>query len=155
MSSCAKSTEGWTVEETRHRVKPFYNLHVPPEWTQIPDVAEALVAGTLKPPQVVRFSVLRESCEDRIQRAKEDAERFLALLAQRLEAATPGKLSDVETICLGVEQEQQALIQERRQADLFRTRQEEEIAARIARLRGFGARIPQRDLTPVAPLVMF
>jgi protein gp37/ParB-like chromosome segregation protein Spo0J len=127
--------DAWTVEETRRQVKRLQQAEAPPDWTHAEDIATTLVDGTLKLASLPRFTQCLEESLARITRNQDDAERFHVLLRSRLEQTRPGKLSDVERLCQDVEAEQRALIQERQQADLFRTRREEEIAARIARLK--------------------
>lgn len=130
-------TDQWTVEETRRQVKRLQRAEEPPHWTNSAAIATALVDGTLTLPMLPRFARCAEESRARITRAEDDAARFATLLARRLSDACPGKLSEVERLCQDVEAEQRALIQERQQADLFRTRREEEVAARIARLRRY------------------
>lgn len=129
--------DAWTVEETRRQVKRLKQAQEPPAWANAEEMAAALLDGTLKLPALARFARCAEESMARIARAEDDATRFTTLLARRLNDACPGKLSDVERLCQEVEAEQHALIHERQQADLFRTRREEEIAARIARLRRY------------------
>jgi ParB/RepB/Spo0J family partition protein len=124
--------QNWTVEKTHQQVKRFQKLEEPPGWVNISAVATAVVDGTLRLDAIPRFAAILKRSLDRIARVQEDAERFAALLQERLANAAPTRLSDVEAICKDVEGEQQAIIEARRQADLFRTKREEEIAARIA-----------------------
>lgn len=127
--------EHWTVDLTRRHVKPLKDLAAPPPWSDAAAIATAVVDGTLQPAEVPRFCALVEASVSRLTRAAEDADRFISLLGGSLDAARPGKLSDVTALCLALEHEQAALRQERQQADLFRTRRQEEIAARTSRLR--------------------
>jgi protein gp37 len=125
----------WTVQETRRHAQHVQRLLEPPAWTHRQEIAGAVVEGRLKLSALPAFTTLVDESLARISRAQEDAERYTALLWQRLDAAYPSRLSDVDRICKEVEAEQRALIEQRQQADLFRTQREEEIAARIARLR--------------------
>lgn len=128
-------TEHWTVDVTRSHVKPFQKLDAPPVWSDTNIIATALVGETLKPADIPRFSSIASASIAKIHQAGEDADRFVQILDERLLAAHPSKLSQVTSVCQAVEQEQVDLVKERKQADLFRVRREEEIAARTASLR--------------------
>ena len=128
-------TNEWTVEATRKAVSVLKDIAEPPEWSDRAVIAHAVISGALKPSEVARFGSAVEKTTDALTKGKDDAERLAAELVSRLAAKRPEKLSEVSEICIAIEHEQAALIKERQQADLLRTKRDEEIAARIARLR--------------------
>ncbi len=127
--------EKWAVEKTREKVRPLKDVEAPPDWSDTAEIAGMVVQGHMRPKEVAEFASMAENCRARLARNGEDVERFRALLSERLAAACSSALSEVSTICLQVEQEQAALIRERQQADLFRRKRDEQVRARIARLR--------------------
>lgn len=127
--------EQWTVEGTRIHVKPLQKIDAPPSWADSATIAIAVVDGSLASHDVARFAAIAATSADYIRQQNEDTERFQALLPTRLMALRPTKLSEVQAICHEVQEEQQALIKERQQTDFLRLKRQEEIAARIARLR--------------------
>ena len=124
--------EAWTVEKTREYVKRVQKVEAPPAWVDTETVATNVVNSDLRLDAVPRFAKILEQSLGRIARVDEDSERFAEILHTRLATHRPAQLSDVETICNAAESEQRAIIETRQQADLFRTRRDEEIAARIA-----------------------
>jgi protein gp37 len=129
--------EAWTIEKTREHVKRVHTLEAPPAWVDLETVATNVVAGLLRVSDVPKFAQALERSLARLRKAEEDHERYALGLRERLHAAKPALPSEVETICKSVEAEQQALIDTRRQADLFRTRRDEEITAKINQRKRF------------------
>lgn len=126
---------GWTVETARREAQKFKEVAQPPEWTDQGKIAERLVSGELKPGDVKQFSAKRERSERNLTDGGDDAERLLPDLRKKLESRRPSLVSEVASICDEFEQEQQELIRQRRQAELFAEKRKEEIEARTARLR--------------------
>ena len=124
-----------TVERTRDLVRSLKDVEAPPHWSDQAEIAGMLVAGKLRPKEVAEFATMVEERIARLTHNDEDVERFIAVLQERLTAAQPRMLSEVSTVCLEVEEEQMALVREREQRDLFRRKRDEEVRARIARLR--------------------
>ena len=124
--------EAWTVEKTREHVKRVQKLDAPPAWANTETIATNIVTSVMRLDAVPRFAKIVERSIDHLTRGQEDSERFVETLQKRLSTAGPAQLSEVEAICTEVESEQRTMFEQRRQADLFRTRREEEIAARIA-----------------------
>lgn len=134
LTGCAIE-EKWTVEKTREKVRLLKDIDAPPVWADHEEIAGQLVQGQMRPKEVAEFAAMVEARKLGLVRNQEDAERFTALLYERLATARPSSLSEVSGIAGEVEEEQMALIRERQQADLFRRKRDEEVRARIARLR--------------------
>lgn len=128
-------SDGWGYDTARREAQKLKEVAEPPEWADVAKLAERVVAGEIKPNEVKQFSQKLEIAERNLNQGKDDAERLAGELRKRLSLKRPSLLSEVATLCNAVEQEQQALIRERQQQDLLRTKRDEEVRARTARLR--------------------
>jgi hypothetical protein len=128
--------DDWNYETARREAQRFKDVSEPPTWANAEAISEALVSGELKMSDLKRFASRVEQAEGILKRGVDGADRLMAELHGRLGKKKPSRLSDVEAICIEIEQEQAELIKQRQQKDLLRTKREEEIAARTARLRG-------------------
>lgn len=130
------SDENWTVEIARRSAQKLKDVAEPPKWTNRQYVAYDVVhSTTLKPSDVKRFAMMVEATEASLERGGDDADRLIKSLHSMLRAKRPFLLSTVSGICNQIEEEQAELIKLRKQADFLRTKREEEIKARNARLR--------------------
>lgn len=127
--------ESWTVKDAKNQSVKFKDVSEPPEWADTARIAEMLVDGALKASECSRLSATVSKTQASVMANKENAENLGAQLMLRLQAKRPALLSEVISICQGIEQEQAELIKRRTQADLLRTKRDEEVRARTARLR--------------------
>lgn len=127
--------DGLTVETTRKLVAGVKDAPKPPEWSDVEAVAKDLVAGLLTKANIGQFASTVEKSFATIERAEINAEAFKEALADKLAAASPSRLSAISEICIAVEGEQAVLVREKQHAALAEAKQNEENAARTARLR--------------------
>lgn len=126
--------DDWTVETARKAAQRVKDIVEPPEWADHETLATAIVSETMKLGDYRQFLTIVPKMADTITNG-EDAARLIGELYKRLEAKKPGTVSAAQAVCLEVFNEQQMLKQQRQQADLVRTKREEEIVARTLRLR--------------------
>jgi protein gp37 len=127
--------EKWTVADARKVAQLLKGIKEPPDWADRAAIATAFVNTTLKPSHYLQFFTVVEKMVKTITEMGEDVDRFTNELYKRLAAKRPSTASVVQEVCLEIFQEQRALKQQRQQADLDRTRRQEEIVARTLRLR--------------------
>jgi protein gp37/ParB-like chromosome segregation protein Spo0J len=127
--------ENWTVDVTRKHVAQFQKTDSPPSWVDAAALATALLAGLAQAADVGRFEKIAERRAKTLRDGEADAERLVQSLWERLKQRRPSSVSEIEEICVGIEDEQRELIRVRRQGDLLRAKRDEEIRARTARLR--------------------
>jgi protein gp37 len=127
--------EDWTVRDTRQAAQKFKDIAEPLDWADRETLAGAIVRETMKLGDYRQFFTIAEKTASNIAKLGEDAERLTGELYKRLAGKRPSTVSAVQAICLAVEAEQRALIEQRQQADFARTKREEEIVARTLRLR--------------------
>lgn len=127
--------DGLTVEATRRIVERFKKLVPPPDWCDCRAIADDLISGALTIQQMKEFQSRVDTALQSLRSNGEDAERLGQELNAELTSANPSKISTVIKIINAKLGEQAALIREREQADLLRSQRDEEIAARLARLR--------------------
>ena len=127
--------KGWTVEATQKQVGRFTKLPAPPQWVDATEFAKLLLESKAKASDIGRFEKIAAECEETLRRAGDDADRLVAQLWRTIKQRRPKLISELEAICVAIESEQRELVHVRRQGDLLRVKREDEITARIARLR--------------------
>ena len=130
-----EDAKGWTVEATQKQVGRFTKLEAPPDWIDATEFAKLLLEGKAKSSDIGRFEKMAAKCEETLRRGGDDADRLAAQLWRTIRRRRPKLISELEAICVAIESEQRELINMRRQGDLLRVRREDEVRARIARLR--------------------
>jgi len=130
-----ENPKGWTVESTQKQVGRFSKLEAPPEWVDATEFAKLLLEGKAKASDIARFEKMAAKSEETLRRGRDDADRLIAEQWKAIKKRRPKLISELEAICVAIESEQQELIRMRRQGDLLRVRREDEVRARIARLR--------------------
>lgn len=124
----------WTVDTTRKAAQRCKEIAEPLDWADRDALANAIVRETMKPSEYRQLFATVEKTVANIVKQGEDAERLTGEIYKRLVGKKPSTVSAVQAICLAVENEQRTLIQQRQQEDWDRTRRQEEIVARTARL---------------------
>jgi hypothetical protein len=145
--------EDWTVDVTRKHVGQFQKLESPPSWVDAAAVATALLAGLANASDVGRFEKIAAQCEKTLRVGGDDAERLIQSLWDTIKQHRPSSLSEVEEICVAIEDEQRGLVRVRRQGDLLRVKREEEIRARPPAPAGRGLESSQRRPRAVPPIL--
>lgn len=115
---------GWTVEATRGKVAALKEVPQPPEWSNAEAVGEAIVAGTMKPADVVRMAAV-------VANAKLQDEDLREELASSLAVNEPGSVSAVQKLVAHLEDLQAERIRAAREAE--RAEQEAKETASKAR----------------------
>jgi protein gp37 len=142
--------DGWTVDAARKQAQRVAELKSPPAFADREAVAEALVAGRMRPGDVERMA-------DIASRAKVDDEDLRAELGETLGATRPASVSDVQAIVGSIETKQAERDRAKREAEIASQRAAESAAARASKLRAncsltewkaLGAAERQELLTP-------
>lgn len=125
--------EQLTVEVTRKIAGRFKKVDPPSEdLFNTAAIAGHLVDGTLKVEDLPRFSAIYEECRRSLV---EDRERLFQELNEYFSTIKPHTISETMEICQKIGEEHRALVKLREEQDFFRTKREEQIAARTAQLR--------------------
>lgn len=118
---------GWTVAVTRDKVGAVKDLAEPPQWADSARIAEALMTGQMKLPEVAKLQKL-------VDNAKVSGE-FRAHLMTALESESPCLISEVQTLVADWEWRQANAEKVERDAELARQREAESARQLILTMR--------------------
>ncbi|NCA71891.1 MAG: DUF5131 family protein [Sphingobacteriia bacterium] len=121
----------WTVAVTRERVAAFKSIGECLPWMNQSAIAEALVAGLMKPSEIERMAATVRETKVR----DEEPHHFLLGMIQDLDDKKPARLSDVQAIVAAYESDQAKHDAEIRAEAIAKQRAEEDAAKRTHGLR--------------------
>lgn len=123
----AMVANNWTVQVTRDKVGAFKEVADPPSWSDCSRIADALVSGQMKIPEVAKLQSL-------VDNAKVAGE-FKSHLLTAIESDSPSLLSEVQAIVAEWEKNQADFDESERQEKLAKQRASETARQRVNKMR--------------------